>query len=300
MTSLSGLLPVVPTPLRSGAIDEGSIARLVAVLAPFVDGLTVLGSSGESGYLSADERRRALAAFAAAAEEHELPLVAGITEPALSEARGFLTCPEAKSVAAFLVLPPTYYPATLDATARQLHAIASVTDRPLVFYDIPSLSGLGAPASAIVALADDIPSIQYIKVASLDIERVRDFASAGKVGLFGGYDEVLHEQVAEGCIGAMVPVIVLAPAACRRWFDALSEGKRDVAFAVFMDEIAPLCRAMVGADVDFIAVVKRLLWRQSVISSEETVPGLPTLSPARARQVDEVLAHLESREPSRQ
>jgi dihydrodipicolinate synthase/N-acetylneuraminate lyase len=101
--------------------------------------------------------------------------------------------------------------------------------------------------------------------------------------------------VAEGCIGAMVPVVAIAPAACRTWFDALTEGTRDVAFTIFMDDIAPLCRAMVAADVDFIAMVKRVLRHQSLIFSEETVPGLPTLSPARARQVDEVVGYLAGR-----
>ena len=295
MTGLGGLLPVVPTPLRDGEIDEASIGTLVAGLAPYVDGLTVLGSSGESAYFSTSERLCALGAFAAAAQQHRLPIVAGITDPSVAEARAFISSSEAASVAAFLVLPPTYYPATLAATERHLAAIATAAERPIVFYDIPSLSGLTAPPSAIVELATEIPSITYVKVASVDIDRVREFASGGHLGLFAGYDDILHEQMVEGCSGAMVPVVAVAPAASRAWFDALSEGKRDVAFTIFMDDIVPLCRAMVGVDVDFIAVVKRVLRHQSLISSDETVPGLPTLSPARARQVDEVVGHLADR-----
>jgi 4-hydroxy-tetrahydrodipicolinate synthase len=295
MTRLGGLLPVLPTPLRDGEIDEASIETLVAGLAPYVDGLTVLGSSGESAYFSTSMRLRALRAFVAAAEQHGLPIVAGITDPSVAEARAFVSSSEAASVAAFLVLPPTYYPATLAGTQRQLAAIAAHTERPIVYYDIPSLSGLAASPSQIVELTTTIPSIRYVKVASVDIDRVCEFASEGGLGLFAGYDDILHEQVAEGCTGAMVPVVAVAPAACRAWFDALTEGKRDVAFWIFMDDIAPLCRALVGADVDFIAVVKRVLRRQSLISSEETVPGLPTLSPARARQVDEVVGYLAAR-----
>jgi dihydrodipicolinate synthase/N-acetylneuraminate lyase len=299
MIDLKGLFPVLPTTLRNGKIDEDSIETLVSAVAPYVDGLTVLGSSGESAYFSFTERRRALVAFAKAAAQHDLPLIAGITDPSLHEARTFVSCPEAESVAAFLVLPPTYYPATLAATERQLSAIATATERPIVFYDIPSLSGLGASPSAIITLASRIPSIQYVKIASLDIERVREFASAGELGLFAGYDDILHEQVAEGCSGAMVPVIAMCPGACRRWFDALDEGKRQLAFTIFIEEIAPLCRAMVGTDVDFIGVIKRLLHHQGVIGTEETVPGLPSLSPARVRQVDEAIAYLESRVPTR-
>lgn len=295
MTELRGLFPIVPTPLRDGAIDEDSIGTLVSAVAPFVDGLAVLGSSGESGYLSSTERQRALAAFVDAASNHGLPVIAGIIDPSLDEARRFVSCPEARAVAAFLVLPPTYYPATMQATERHVAAIAEATDKPVVFYDIPSLSGLACSPEDVIRLAATIPSIEYVKVASIDIERVRAYADAGRLGLFAGYDEILHEQVAEGCTGAMVPVVAMCPAACRRWFDAVADGHRDAAFALWTEEIAPLCRAMVGAEVDFIAVVKRVLSRNGAIASEETVPGLATLSPARERQVDEAMAYLAGR-----
>jgi 4-hydroxy-tetrahydrodipicolinate synthase len=295
MTRLTGLFPVVPTPLRNGEIDTASITSLVATVAPFVDGLTVLGSSGESGYLSSSERQRALAAFVESAANESLPVIAGITDPSLDEARAFVAWPEAQGVAAFLLLPPTYYPTTLAATERQAAAIAETTDKPIVFYDIPSLTGLTCSPREILDLASSIRSIEYVKVASIDLERVREYCDAGELMLFAGYDEILHEQVAEGCGGAMVPVIAMCPEACRRWFDAIVPGRRAEAFAVYSEEIAPLCRAMVGADVDFIAVVKRVLAARGAIASDETVPGIPTLTPLRERQVDEAIAYLSER-----
>src|SRR5262245_50268920 len=82
MLRLSGRFPVIPTPLRSGVIDRESIERLVAWVGPHVDGLTVLGSSGESGYLSLSQKREALAAFVEAAHRQSLPLIVGVTDPA--------------------------------------------------------------------------------------------------------------------------------------------------------------------------------------------------------------------------
>jgi hypothetical protein len=52
---------------------------------------------------------------------------------------------------------------------------------------------------------------------------------------------------------------------------------------------------MVGADVDFIAVVKLYAHRLGVIASPETAPGLPDLSAARARQVEEHFAFMAGR-----
>ena len=67
MASLDGLFPVMPTPFRGGDVDRESAERLAAWVAPHVTGMTVLGSSGESGYLSPAQRREALSAFSDAA-----------------------------------------------------------------------------------------------------------------------------------------------------------------------------------------------------------------------------------------
>ena len=64
MDRVEGLVPVMPTPFRDGLVDAEGIESLVAWVAPHVRGITVLGSSGESGYLTPADRRRALGAFA--------------------------------------------------------------------------------------------------------------------------------------------------------------------------------------------------------------------------------------------
>jgi 4-hydroxy-tetrahydrodipicolinate synthase len=291
-----GLFAVVPTPLRDGAVDKPSVDRLVSRLAPHVDGLTVLGSSGESGYFSLAERRSILAVFAEAAERHGLPMIVGVTHPSTHEAKSFVASPEAATASAFLVLPPSYYPATLDATERHLNAVAEATERPLVYYEIPSLSGLSLGPAELLALAARIPRIRAVKISKVGFD-VEALSADGRLRIFAGYDEILHEQAAEGCHGVMAPVVALCPAACRRWWECLRGGQRGRAYAVFAEEIAPLCWMMVGADVDFIAAVKRVLRKQGVLTSDETAPGVPTLSRSRARHVDEVLEHMTAQMP---
>jgi 4-hydroxy-tetrahydrodipicolinate synthase len=294
MEHLEGLFAVVPTPLKGGIVDNLSVERLVSRLAPHVDGLVVLGSSGESGYFSPSERRSILATFAEASAQHGLPTIVGITYPSTREAAEFVARPEAAAASAFLVLPPSYYPATLDAAERHLSAIADATERPLVYYEIPSLSGLSLGPDELLALAERIPAIRAVKISKVGFD-VEGLAADGRLRIFAGYDEILHSQAAEGCHGVMVPAVALCPAACRRWWDCLRAGQRGQAYAIFAEEIAPLCWMMVGADVDFIAAVKRVLRKQGVLTSDETAPGLPTLSRTRAQHVDEVLEYMSAR-----
>ncbi len=295
MVSIEGLLPVMPTPLRDGRVDVEGIEALVNWVAPHARGMTVLGSSGESGYLSPAERRTALAAFAKAADQHELDLVVGVTDAATLGAIEFVQC-QATTASAFLVLPSTYYPATFEATERHLSAIADASDgRPLVLYDIPGLTGLSLGPADVRGLVDRVPDIGGVKIASLDLESVVGLAGDAGLTLYAGYDEIAHEQVAEGCRGVMAPFVAMCPEPSRRWYDQLMKGDRQAGFTIFIDEISPLIRAMVGADVDFIAVVKRYLQRLGVIASAETAPGLPDLTEARIRQVDEHFDHASSR-----
>jgi dihydrodipicolinate synthase/N-acetylneuraminate lyase len=57
MLRLEGLIPVMPTPMRSGVIDREIAERLAGWVGPRVDGLGFLGSSAESGYPSLWEKR---------------------------------------------------------------------------------------------------------------------------------------------------------------------------------------------------------------------------------------------------
>jgi dihydrodipicolinate synthase/N-acetylneuraminate lyase len=294
---LDGLFPVMPTPLRGGSIDREGAERLTDWVGPHVAGMTVLGSSGESGYLSPAQRREALAAFAEAAARHRLHLIVGVTDPATSGAVEFVRSDEAAGASAFLVLPPTYYPSTLDASERHLRAIAdAASGRPLIFYDIPGLSGLSLGAADVRELMLRIPAIGGVKFSRLDLAGIGDLATDESLSLFAGYDEIAHEQVAEGCRGVMAPFVAMCPEQSRRWYDALAGGDRQAAFTVFLEEISPLIRAMVGSDVDFIAVVKRFLHRLGVIASAELAPGLAELSEARSRQVDEHFEYVIARQ----
>jgi 4-hydroxy-tetrahydrodipicolinate synthase len=297
MAAFDGLFPVMPTPFLEGRIDRVGAERLTAWVAPHVVGMTVLGSSGESGYLSPGDRREALSAFSNAATEHGLRLIVGVTDAATSGAVDFVRSDEAADAAAFLVLPPTYYPATLDATERHLRAIAAAASgRPIILYDIPGLSGLSLGPADVRYLISRVPAIQGVKLSRLALDGIGELATDPSLSLFAGYDEIAHEQVAEGCRGVMAPFVPLCPEASRRWYDSLTGGDRQGAFAIFIEEISPLIRAMVGSDVDFIAVVKHFLSRMGLIASGEVAPGVPGLSEARSRQAEEHYVYMVARQ----
>src|SRR5258708_36044943 len=55
---LHGLLPVIPTPFLAGRADEDSLRRFLDYLLPWLDGYTLLRSTGEAPSLTTSERMR--------------------------------------------------------------------------------------------------------------------------------------------------------------------------------------------------------------------------------------------------
>src|SRR5258708_39661977 len=53
-----GPLPVIPTPFLAGRADEDSLRRFLDYLLPWLDGYTLLGSTGEAPSLTTSERVR--------------------------------------------------------------------------------------------------------------------------------------------------------------------------------------------------------------------------------------------------
>ena len=93
-TRFTGVIPPVITPLLDGRVDLDSLDRLVDMLiGAGVDGLFLLGSSGEAAYLT-DSRRDAVVARAVARANGRVPVLAGAIDttaparsPAISKAR---------------------------------------------------------------------------------------------------------------------------------------------------------------------------------------------------------------------
>src|SRR5260221_2722895 len=81
---LHGLLPVIPTPFLAGRADEDSLRRFLDYFLPWLDGYTLLGSTGEAPSLTTAERMR----IAEVAMRHTPPgktVVVGVSHPSVED-----------------------------------------------------------------------------------------------------------------------------------------------------------------------------------------------------------------------
>jgi len=139
--ALSGLIPPMITPLTPGGeVDRTAIARLVAYLVDGgVDGLFVLGSSGEGPWLTARQAEQVVAATVSAVAGR-VPVLAGILEPSTPRTLEAARVAEAAGADALVVTSPYYFAVDAASQLRHVEAIAAATALPLVLYNIPQLT----------------------------------------------------------------------------------------------------------------------------------------------------------------
>lgn len=134
----SGVIPPVVTPLTAeGAVDVGSLERVVGHLIDGgATGLFALGSSGETAFLTEDDRTRVLEVIVGAAGG-QVPVLAGAIETTTNRVIERARIAQKSGADAIVATAPFYARPDRAETEQHFRAIAGDVDLPLLAYDIP-------------------------------------------------------------------------------------------------------------------------------------------------------------------
>ncbi len=160
----SGLMPAMVTPFdERGEVDlvatEAVVERFVEA---GVDGISPLGSTGESTHLAADERRRFTEAVVRIVAGR-VPLVAGVGSAGTREAVDLARHAQSAGVDAVLVVSPFYWTVGEEALFRHFAAVAEAVDIPVFIYNLPLLINTDLSASLVARIAAEYPNVAGIK-----------------------------------------------------------------------------------------------------------------------------------------
>lgn len=169
-----GVIPPLVTPMRpDSSPDFDSLGNLIDhVLARGASGILVLGSTGENGLLSHEER--------IAVATHAISHVAGSAHVMVGvPAMGLLDAATDAAIyadlgASSLLVPAPYGFALVSSELEQYFRTVAVaaSSTPIVAYNVPSRVGVTLEASLIARLASD-GTITAIKDSSGDLEAHR-------------------------------------------------------------------------------------------------------------------------------
>lgn len=187
---LGEILTAIVTPFaQDGSVD---LTRFRALASHLVDngsdGLVVTGTTGESPTLSDDER---FALYETAVDEvgGRATVVAGTGTYSTDHSIHLTKRAHEIGVDGFLVVTPYYNKPPVRGIVEHFAAIASVTDRSIIAYNIPGRVVLNLETETIAQLAE-IPNVTAVKQANPDLEQARRIVELG-LDLYAGDDDLV-------------------------------------------------------------------------------------------------------------
>jgi 4-hydroxy-tetrahydrodipicolinate synthase len=199
---LGEVLTAVVTPFRpDGRIDIPAFRSLCAFLLDHgSDGVVVTGTTGEAPTLSDEER---MALYTAALEEigDRGTVVAGTGTNDTAHTVHLTEQAHALGVHGFLVVTPYYNRPPQRGILAHVAAAAAATDRPVIFYDIPSRVVTDAEPETIAQLAE-IDNVRAVKQAKPSIDAARHVVACG-LDLYAGDDDLVLPFLEVGGVGGI-------------------------------------------------------------------------------------------------
>lgn len=199
---LGEVLTAIVTPFKAdGSVDLERFRALAAYLVENgSDGLVVTGTTGESPTLSDGER---LSLYEAAVDEvgDRATVVAGTGTYSTDHSIHLTKHAHELGVDGFLVVTPYYNKPPVRGIVEHFKAIASVTDRSIIVYNIPSRVVLNLEPEAIAQLAE-IPQVRAVKQANPDLEQARAIVELG-LDLYAGDDDLIFPFLELGGLGGV-------------------------------------------------------------------------------------------------
>lgn len=242
--ALTGILVALVTPFTPDAseIDADALGRHIdRLIEAGVHGLVPGGSTGEFTALTLAERK-ALTEICVKAAEGRVPVVVGTGALSTAEAVELSAHAAEVGASALMVVPPFYDAPDLAQLRGYLQAVHDASRLPIVYYNIPSATGVNLTAEKIAGLGD-IDGVDYLKDTSGDAVLLSELllAHSDRITAFNGWDTLTFFGLVSGAKGSVWGATNVVPELSMRLWDAVSvrgdlaEGRR------LWETIWPVC-----------------------------------------------------------
>ena len=277
----SGLFTALITPFLEGRLDEEGLCFNIAMQEQAgVDGLVILGTTGEAPTLSPTEKERILTL---SRQKWKGPLIVGTGTNCTQ------TTIEATAQAAILgadaalLISPYYNKPTQEGLYQHFKKVAAHAPIPLILYNHPGRTGVNLEPATLTRLAK-LPNIVGIKESSDTLNheafQLPDFA------ILSGNDIATFPLMVLGAHGVVSVVSNLIPQEMKELVTACMQGDFAKAREVHM-RLLPLFKA--SALESNPTPIKAAMHRLGLPAGLPRLPLSPLL-PQNQQQLEEVLA----------
>ena len=243
-TVFTGAATAIVTPFKGNEVDYEQFGRLIEwQIAEGIDAIVACGTTGEGSTLT-DEEHREVLRYAVEKVAGRVPVIAGTGSNDTAYAIDLTKFACEIGADAMLLVTPYYNKATQKGLIRSFEAVADVSTKPIILYNVPSRTGCNLLPKSALELADH-PNIVAIKEASGNISQIAELAALtrGKMDIYSGNDDQIVPVLSLGGKGVISVLSNLMPKAtsemCKKFFSG------DVAGSAKMQlDLLPLVNAL--------------------------------------------------------
>jgi len=200
---LRGALAAAVTPLRDERLDAAAVAPYVDFLAGHgLDGVLVLGTTGEGVLFSPDERREIASAFLDAGRGR-LQVAVHCGAQTTHDTVALAEHAAAAGADGVAVIAPPYFALDESELLTYFEAAArACAPTPFYLYEFEARSGYAIPLPVIERLRERAPNLAGMKVSDSPWERLEPYLLEG-LDVFVGAEALLERGLAAGAVGAV-------------------------------------------------------------------------------------------------
>lgn len=203
---LRGIIVPLATPLISqDSLDLRGLNNLTEhVIAGGVNGIFILGTTGEAQHLSYCTRRELIIQCAQAVRER-IPLLVGISDTSIEEAVSLAEIAAQVGAMAVVATPPYYYLPGQHELIRFYRSLADKLPLPLYLYNMPSHVKVNIEPETVLALAEhrNIVGLKDSSANAVYFQKLLYLLKGKPFSLFMGPEEVTAEVVMMGAHGGV-------------------------------------------------------------------------------------------------
>lgn len=213
--SLAGVLPPVPTPLGPhGEVNHRALAENLERWNTYrLSGYVILGSNGETVYLTHDEKL-ALLATARKAIPPDKWMIAGTGCESTGATIRLTRQAAERGADAALVITPHFYGGKMTAGALTAHyfAVADASSIPVLIYNVPKFTHIDLDSQTVARMAEH-PNIIGIKDSGGNISKISDVVrmTGENFQILAGSGGFFFPALAVGAVGGIMAVANIAP-----------------------------------------------------------------------------------------
>lgn len=223
-TIFKGAATAIITPFKGGSVDYEAFGRLIDwQIQEGISAIVAAGTTGEGSTLT-DEEHREVIRFCVEKVNGRVPVIAGTGSNDTAYACELTKFACEVGADAMLLVTPYYNKATQKGLIESFTAVADVSTKPVILYNVPSRTGCNiTPATAKVL--SQHPNIQAIKEASGNISQVAEIAQlcGDDLDIYSGNDDQIVPVLSLGGKGVISVLSNLMPKVtdriCQDYFD---------------------------------------------------------------------------------